>query len=89
MERTSKRGPQWEGYTALAMAKRTGVTEACFCIVTEGQPLRGESSREPARSAKGSRLPAREGAVRCQLVGGSVAVTEQRDENQGGGCSKD
>jgi len=34
-----ERGHQWECQTALATAKKTGVTEACFCIATEGQRL--------------------------------------------------
>jgi len=50
MERTSKSGPQWECKTALVMAKRTGVTEACFCLATKGRPFGGGSSRVPARS---------------------------------------
>jgi len=32
---------------ALVMARRTGVTEACFCISTEGRPW-GSSSRVQA-----------------------------------------
>jgi len=66
-----------------------GVTEVCFCIVTEGRPLRRGSSRVPARRGQGSRMLALEGAVRCPMGGGSVAVTEQWDESQGGGCRQD
>jgi len=66
---------------ALATACGTGVTEACFCIVIEGRLLGGGSSRVPDRSGKGSRVLAREGGSKVLARGGSVAVTEQRDEN--------
>ena len=61
-----------EGCTkaALATARRTGVTETGFCIVTEDPPREG-SSKVPA-----------EGVGRGGM---GVAVTEQRDEDQDGG----
>jgi len=61
LDRTSKRSPGWESQAALAMAERTGVTEACFCGATEGQPLSGDSSRVPARGGTGSRVLAEGG----------------------------
>ena len=41
-EETIMRGPRWECQTALATARRTGVTEAGFCIATEDRPREGE-----------------------------------------------
>jgi len=52
---------------ALATARRTGVTEAGFCIATEDRPREGSS-----------KVPAEGGGKR----GVGVAVTEQRDEDQ-------
>jgi len=46
---------------ALATAKGTGVTAACICRATKGRQLGGGSSRVPARSGKGSRVPAKGG----------------------------
>ena len=54
----------------LATAKRTGVTEAGFCITTEDRPWGGGSSKVPA-----------EGLGRGGM---GVAVTEQRDKHQEG-----
>jgi len=54
---------------ALATARRTGVTEAGFCIVTEDRPRRGSSKV----SAEG-----------VGRAGMGVAVTAQWDENQEG-----
>jgi len=51
------------------VAKRTGVTKACFCIAIEGQLLGGGSSRVPARSGMDLRVLGGEGAVRCQREG--------------------
>jgi len=58
-----------ESQMVLAAASRTDVTKACFCIASEGRPLGGGSSRVPARSGRGGRVPAWEGAVRCKLRG--------------------
>jgi len=38
------RGLEWECQTALATARRTGITAAGFCIATEDPP--GEGSRK-------------------------------------------
>jgi len=73
----------------LATARGTGVTEACFFIEIKGRPLGEGSSRLPSRSGRGSRVLAGERGSKVQAGGGSVAVTEQCDENQGGGCRKD
>ena len=54
---------------ALAIARRTGVTEASFCLATEDRPW-GGSSKGPAEGVGGG--------------GMGVAVTEQRDEDQEG-----
>ena len=83
------RGPSWESQTVLATVRGTGVTEACFCIVIEGRPLGGGSSRVPVRGSRGSRMLDRESGSKVAVGRGSVAVTEQRDEDQGGGCRKD
>jgi len=69
---------------ALATARRMGVTEVCFCIVTEDRPREGGQQR----ASHGG-----EGAVGCRPNWGSkvpaervsVAVTEQWDEDQRGG----
>jgi len=66
---TGEGSPKGSAKTALATARRTGVTEAGFCIATEDRP-RGGSSKVPAEGV------GREGM--------GVAVTEQRDENQEG-----
>ena len=70
---------------ALATARGTGVTETCFYIAIMGRPLGGGSGRVPDRSGRGSRVLAGERGSKVPAGGGSVAETEQQEENQGGG----